>query len=366
MSFKKIFTVIVLIFFFLSTHAQNEAAHWYFGQTGINFISGNPIVDSITNWELYGAPSIICDTNGNMLFYASDNGIIDRNMQVMDINLRGCHSERQGSLILKKPGNDSLYYVFFADGDDDWFYFPLNKCSFRYNIVDINANNGLGGLIHKNDTIIYNTTEKITAVRHCNNNDIWVIVHTGNSNTYLAYLLTSSGIDTSFKVISNIGSNFNHNNDKNTGIMKASPNGKKIAVTHAFYLANKPVVEIFDFDNASGVLSNPFPIYRDSNYLPIGSAGLNRPYGVEFSPSMKYLYVSFNCASTTWKSHIYQYDLSSNNVTTVNQSATVLYDNYTYSTIDVTEAAFSLQLAPDNKIYCLLYGTDYYVPPLII
>jgi len=81
----------------------------------------------------------------------------------------------------------------------------------RYSIVDMSLNGGLGGVTSiKNILLMGNTTEKITAVRHANNSDIWVICHKWNSNQFQAFLINGcSGLQTT-PVISNVGSVHNH------------------------------------------------------------------------------------------------------------------------------------------------------------
>ena len=46
----------------------------------------------------------------------------------------------------------------------------------------------------KNVQLIDTTTEKVTAVMHCNGHDIWVIAHKYSSNAYYSYLITNAGI----------------------------------------------------------------------------------------------------------------------------------------------------------------------------
>jgi DNA-binding beta-propeller fold protein YncE len=60
--------------------------------------------------------------------------------------------------------------------------------------------------------------------------------------------------------------------------MKVSPNGKKIAWAITTY---NGIVEILDFDDSTGKVSNP-----------ITCTSIKDPYGIEFSPDGTKLYVS--------------------------------------------------------------------------
>ncbi len=355
---RKVLIIIIffLVGFRLSLQAQLETAHWYFGQNaGLDFSSGTPFVDTNSTFGLSTAASIICDTAGNPLFIAGRGKIKDRNSNIMHngIDVEGCASYLQGSLIVKKPCSDSLYCVFFTDNQhimhSQHGYFTS---SLRYNVINIKGNNGNGSLIHKNDTIRYGTTEQITAARHCNGRDIWIITRLVNTNSFISYLLTPNGVDTSYHIISNAGFIINNAVGQGSeGILKMTSDGKKILLTrHDITNSAIPSVELFSFDNSTGVVSQPISIGKDLNYL----SGNYRAIFAEFSPNKKHLYVSYMGQAEHLRSRIYQYDISSNDTTLINQSATVLYDSYTCNPIDITGNPLGMQLGLDNKIYCLL------------
>ena len=72
-----------------------------------------------------------------------------------------------------------------------------------------------------------------------------------------AYLLTSSGLNMN-PVVSNVGPSYYHT----LGYLKASPDGSKIAAANSRFVGVSAAnvtsdVNLFDFDNSSGVLSNP-------------------------------------------------------------------------------------------------------------
>ena len=76
----------------------------------------------------------------------------------------------------------------------------------------------------KNIMLIASTCEKVTAIKHQNSTDFWIVSRVENSNTYHAYLLTSTGINTT-PVVTNIGAVLNDTG----GYLKGSPDGSRIA-----------------------------------------------------------------------------------------------------------------------------------------
>jgi hypothetical protein len=113
----------------------------------------------------------------------------------------------------------------------------------------------MGDITQKNNQLITPVTEKLSAARHCNGKDFWIIVHkaTGAGMEFYAYLLTSNGINTS-PAISNVDGV-----STTGGQLKISPNGKKMAVGNP-YVPNSAV--LFDFDNQTGTVSNPLHCFN--------------------------------------------------------------------------------------------------------
>jgi len=82
------------------------------------------------------------------------------------------------------------------------------------------------GNYSKNVLVHLSMTAKITAVKSSDNSSIWIITHTWNSNTFLAYKFKSSGLDTN-AVISNTGAIITGSGVMANGYLKASPDNKK-------------------------------------------------------------------------------------------------------------------------------------------
>ncbi|MFZ4401133.1 MAG: gliding motility-associated C-terminal domain-containing protein [Bacteroidales bacterium] len=350
MSLKSILTLL-FVCIFISLHAQKECWHWYFGaKAGIDFSSGTPVADTNSNMAAVEGVSSISDSAGNLLFYTNGMTVWNKTHTVMDngTGLMGHQSSTQSSIVVKQPANDSIYYIFTLDAYDS-FSPPTHK-GFRYSTVNVHANNSFGKIIQKNVLIVNNTCEKVTVIKHCNGKDMWIIVAIRNCNIYNTYLLTDTGISTN-AVISQVGVG-SAPNSWCAGYMKASIDGKRITIAHLENISIGTNVELFDFNNSSGLLSNPISIGF------INTVNLN-PYGIEFSPDKKFLYVSYLARTLNSASHIYQYDISSNNALAISQTAVDLYWNYVPGSTTNTHSTGAMQLGCDNKIYVDFVGHTY-------
>lgn len=303
----------------LVSHAQGEAKIWYFGiNAGLDFNSGAPVV--LTNGQLVTDEgcATISNSSGQLLFYTDGVTVYNKNHVVM-VNgngLMGHTSSAQSATIVPKPGSSNLYYIFTTAVEHD-------PNGFRYSIVDINLDNGNGAVTTDKNILVYTPTiEGLGITKHANGSDYWIISHEWNSNNFRTYILTSSGLNTT-PIISSIGSpildiDFFHA----AGMIKASPSGSKLAITSAFNFA-----ELFNFDNSTGILSNPTLLLQDD------------AYGIAFSPDESKLYISSTLAG------LYQFNLLA---TDIPASSIVIASG---------TGIGQLQLATDNKIYIAGYDS---------
>ena len=311
----KYFATLFIIFFCHSfLFAQKEANIWYFGDSaGVDFNDPVPVAltDGVMNTN-EGCASI-ADKNGSLLFY-TDGSIVWNSIHDTMPNgkgLKGNFSSTQSAIIVPRPGSDSLYYVFTVDEEG-------GPDGLNYSEIDISLNGGLGDVTAtKNVPLVTPTAEKITAVVHANGTDIWVITHEMGTDGFYAYLITPSGVNP-VPTISNIGTVIPLlPTTRSHGYLKASPDGKYIS------MATEGINgELFDFDNSTGLVSNPIVI------VP------NGVYGTEFSPNSQLLYMVETGVLT-------QYDINASNIVA---SRTVI-DSSFFSFIT------SLQLGPDGKMY---------------
>ena len=341
----KIYKLTIILFAF-NCFGQKQANIWYFGdKAGVDFNGGSPT--ALLNGQLTfpsgqnhnEGTSVISDSSGAVLFYSDGMTVWNKNHIIMQngTGLLGNFSSTQSSIIVPQPGQPNRYYYIFTIGS--MLTGPVGG-GFRYSKIDMCLDGGLGGVIptQKNIKLLDTITEKIAVTRHSNGTDYWILVHKFNSNKFLTMRLTSTGvIDT---IVTATGST--HPSTFNTwvqGQMKFSPNGQKIAVGGAGGLK---LLELFNFNNLTGVVSNSMALSRIDN---------GDVYGVEFSPDNSKLYTQ-SSSYTPFGLDFGQYDLSSGNVVTINSSMNSLYHNPSPS----SALLIGLQLATNGKIYMISNG----------
>ncbi|WP_348811681.1 T9SS type B sorting domain-containing protein [Flavobacterium maritimum] len=360
------FLFCISLYFATPSFAQKEAAIWYFGvNAGLDFNSGSPV--ALTNGKLSTAEGCasISDKNGNLLFYTDGSLVYDKSHQVMPngSGLLGHNSSTQSAIIVPKPNNPNLYYIFTVDEpnpnnvDDD----PLNdkdppNNGLNYSLVDLRLNNGLGDIsseeknVHlitynkdNEEEVKFKCSEKITAVQHGDGVSFWVITHF--KNNFYAFKISTAGVEKKpVKTTSSSNIPTGGYNGNAIGYLKASPNGKKIAMANAStrssneqgpkgnVIRNTGTVLLYDFNSTTGSLANEIKLLGNSN-----------PYGLEFSAKSKKLYVTtnnFNGESIITGSSLLQFDLKSSNIITSNKTITTSL-----------HVAGALQLGIDEKIY---------------
>ncbi len=305
-------------------HAQNQANNWYFGDhAGITFNFGSPPV-ALTNSAMntYEGCSTISDAGGNLMFYTDGVTVWNKNHTVMlnGTGLLGNSSSTQSSIVVQKPGSNRYYYLFTVP---DWSDFG-GLC---YSLVDMQMDGGLGGIVvsEKNIMLQADVTEKITAVRHANNTDVWVITHERNNNIFDSFLINSTGIN--LTATKSTAGTAHPLGGGSVGYMKASPNGMYLACAVS---APGNFVDLFNFNSTTGAVTHKCKYDN-----------ISMPYGVEFSPNSQVLYFG-----TQFQGWLFQADLSSSSIT-----ASIVAN---FGLI-----LGALQLGPDGIIYTMTSNSTY-------
>lgn len=357
---KKFLAIFLFSSFIAKAQPGKEAWHWNFGGIAAIDFSSGAAVSGITPWfnSTINCASISDPITGQLIMYTTGAFIANSTTYTIynGIGLFGSEFASQGTLIVPKPGSNNIYYVISTD---EMIPYPApitsphpghNNKGIHYSVVDMSLHNGLGEVVLKNQLLtVPPTCEKVTAVRNCNGTDYWIITHPYLSNSFNVYLVTAAGIDTT-PVVSHVGSIVKDTADRpqayerEWGCFKASPNGKKLVFAEADSLA---FLEIYDFDNSTGIVTNPIKI----SYANEGR-GI---FGVSFSPDNSKLYAT--TTSYPKPEIIYQYDLSSNTAAGILASQYIVADSLKYNIHAVGEVG-AIQMAPDGKIYIARYGVD--------
>lgn len=318
---KKISIFLALLISSIYALAQKETYIWYFGNhAGIDFNSGAPVGLSNGAFDTNEGSSSICDGLGNLLFYTDGDKCYDKNHNVMPngSGLLGGWSSSQSALIVKQPLSANLYYVFTCDefsGAD----------GLSYSIVDMSLNGGNGDITTKNVQLYTPTSEKITAVKNFFTGDVWVITHEMGTNNFVAHSITSAGINP-VPVISGAGTIYSTFSNSEIGMLKASHNGKRLAAS----IHGLSTYEFYDFDNATGIVSNAITC-TNSQY--------SGAYGLEWSGNNRFVYGAIEGTGS-----IYQWDMQAGSAAAICSTAMQIGTS-------VSGGLGTLQMGPDKKIY---------------
>lgn len=334
-------TILLVVLSILAIHltAQKEWSNWYYsGHSLLTFKNGGPeyLTDfipytgsGIFNFENLGSGGISYSdpATGEMQFIVSNRLVFNRNFTLVpnDYFLRSCPDKYSYHILPFHDNSKRFYIIQFQDCSADVLQQENpglqvrcpNAIGLGYSILDLNLDNGLGDLTVVNQPIIGGLTGQMTTVRHANGKDEWIIVHSYNSNSFLAFLATDGGIQPA--VSTQIGPVITGGFAKMGGTLTASHDGKLLA--GGATLADG--MQLFDFDNATGVLSN----YRT---IPI-SGSISH---LQFSPDNSKIYYNNY-------EHIYQFDLNQSDIA---GSLTQIFEQK-------NGLIYDMQLAPDGKIY---------------
>ncbi|MFN0275226.1 MAG: T9SS type A sorting domain-containing protein [Chitinophagales bacterium] len=333
---KKTAFVIILVLKLAYAFSQKNNINWFFGDSALITFTDAGIVATKVPGYAYEASVSYSDSEGNLLFYSDGSKIYDTSKTIMsnsyldiDQYISGSGSSIcQGSIVIPKPASDHEYYI-------------INKVEegLKYSKLDMLLNGGLGDIVIDAKNIwIFDAgaegkyvSQKMTATKHGNGKDWWVLFHgrsasfSGDSiNTFYKLLVTDEGIAGPYE--QEIGLKIEN---IYVGQMVFSPDGSKLAYTGNYSL------EVFDFDRCTGELIE----YKKVDTINGPSFS---PYGCAFSSDSKKIYVSeiYNFGNDK----IYQYDLSSED--DLSETKTLIYkcqvDNYGIG---------QMLLGSDNRIY---------------
>ena len=313
----------LLLFITLNVFSQKEANFWYFGENaGLDFTNSPPtaIRGSFSTDE---GSATISNSEGELQFYTDGQIIYNKSGTVManGLGLLGNSSSSQSAIIVPKPLDENIYYVFtVTDGN--------NNDGVNYSTIDISLNGGLGTVISKNISLpdAINSKEKITAVKGAECNTFWVV--TSDSSNFYSYLIDKDGVNvtsvtSSHSLVTNL-----------RGYLKFSPDGKTLVSASQ----GGGDTFLYSFDSSTGLISEE---------KRMNVQGLDA-YGVGFSRSSEKLYISTGVHSQGGNfpsdARIFQYNISNTAIAIINASRKEIYRTS-------TGYRGALQLASDGKIY---------------
>lgn len=332
--------------------AQGHNHTWLLGN--YNFLQdpkGRALIDSsgisisteFRKMSFKGTQATYSDANGNFMMSSNGIWIANANNDTM-LNGAGLNPGAFASswpygmpmsynnVIVPFPGDSNKYVLFHHTATFNGFYYPTNEL--LYSTIDMTLDNGLGGVIAKNDTAFTDTLNwGIGACRHANGRDWWLTMAKDSSNSFYKVLLTPNGITN----VSTQNLNYWPLPWGNPVQLTFSRSGELFASTTYSPESSPPTdsanscVLLIAFDRCTGVFFN-LQIVSLSNdaYL----------WGLAFSASGKYLYA---CTSN----YLFQINTSDFTIDTV-----AYYDGFISPGPNCCATTFyKLYLAADGKIY---------------
>jgi hypothetical protein len=327
-----------------------------YGRVVISFLDSPPSIEYFVGYEnmnMFMTNVSISDTSGDLMFYSNGCNIANENGQIIlngnDLNPgeyhntlcdeigRGYTAGYPSAVILPLPGNDSIYYMFHGSVK---YVPPPNEDAyvdrFLYSIIKVKGKKKT--ILTKNNPVIIDSLAfgEMSAVRHANGNDWWIILPRRNSNQFYVFLFTKDGIvDTLAQTIGDVPPA----NKEGYGQTTFSSDGNRM-------IRYFPYTDVMDFafDRNNGHFTN-YSTFSVDYGNDIAHQG-----GCAISPSGRYLYIAALL-------QIYQFDLWASDISS-SQSKVAVWDGF----IDPVAITFlTCQLGPDCKIYIVGGGdTRYY------
>jgi len=344
--FRNFLLIVSLNVIALTVSAQGQSDNWYFGtNAGVNFGSCIPtkLLDGQMNTD--EGVATISDATGNLLLYSDGQRVWDRQHSIMPngFGLFGDPSSTHSAVIVPQPGNDSIFFVFTVDNEG-------NNKGLCYSVVNLNRNSGLGDVVLKNQLLLANAHEKVAAIAHSNQTDFWVVTREFGSVNYYSWLVNSGGVQNA-PVVSSTPNSLPSNADNiSRGYLRISSDGKKIASAYA----ELSYIEMSDFNSTTGIVSGTFNLNSSLLFAP--QYILNAPYGIEFSPDNRLMYVTgFYSNGNSSNIFLTQYNVENYNAQSITASQIAIDSGGSFANPNRVFYG-GLQLARNGKIYVSEYS----------
>lgn len=280
----------------LRCDAQKQGNHWLFGiGSGLSFNSTPPSI--LGNATQGGqASSSIAESNGQLLFWSNGRDIYGRHGLLSNGSAVGSIEEpsRPASIILPRPGSDSIFYLFTSDAYQNY---PGASKAQGYNYTVLDACKGwktrevvTGEILAGQRKIkIADSGSSLLCATVDGKGGYWVLGHRMFSDSFIAWHLEKTGITD--RVGTRIGPRLGAPGTKYPlqnyfmGAMKFNDSGTRVAMASPFASGGpNATLHLFKFNKTTGKLDSACQ----------NSYGIDAiPRGVEFSPNCAYLYSAY-------------------------------------------------------------------------
>lgn len=319
----------------------------------INYSENGLSIESVQSEAgFFLSETTMSDAEGNLAFYSNGCRVMSWNHEMMEngdsINFgiyyqRSCKpfdsfggdgyfSGFNASFALPHPNPDleNNYLFFHTEVVEDLATGFEVHDTLRWTHIDMNANNGLGKVVSKNNPLKGDTLSRgnITVVKHENTKDWWILSPKEQSNTYYRWLATADSI----------GGPWEQDIGTPEGTIDAGPASFIISPQGNYAVRFIPNngdhhVQLFDFDRETGLLNNRRELLPRVRIAGVGS-------GV-FSPSERFLYVNIIDS-------LYQYDMQATDL----EASRTLIASWQRDEQDPRQLSYlHMWLGPDCRIY---------------
>ncbi|TXF89272.1 PKD domain-containing protein [Neolewinella aurantiaca] len=338
----KSFSFLLLLTLGTSLSAQFYDNHWMLGYAGGDQSAANDsfgvsilsFFDAelriVNNQEIdlfFQDGNTLSDSEGNLLMYSNNREIRNAQDQLIVNGLleQNGDSEQilpQTFVYLPFDSFDLVHYVqmTYTNG------FPQLGQNLSSSFINTR---GTIGIFEQIENILPDalSTGELTACRHANGRDWWVLATVANEPFVYSALLNPDGVTlTDTMAVA-------YDMQSGLGQAKFSPDGNHYIRYNNVRIGADDYLDIFDFDRGTGQLSN----HRHTNVGSDARAG-----GIAVSPSSQYLYVSHY-------NHVFQYDLWAGNIFNTKDTVAI-YDGF-QEWNSFSSRFYLAELAPDGKIY---------------
>lgn len=358
--FEKLALAVVLSGIGPRAWAQHEADTWYFGErAGFDFRAGAPrvLLDGRMT-TAYASAVLASPATGRLQLYSNGEQVWGRDHRVLPNGdaLRGSANAAQGALFVPVPGDSARCYLFTLRAGSKIFDPRQPAAAYAgqlaYSLVDLRGHNGAGEVLPgtQNRALAAGLTEQLTAVRHANGRDYWVVCHEWLSNAFRVYAVTAAGVGPPARYAvgpglpaDTLGALFW---DQVTGTLRASPDGRKLACSAlGDGGAAAAPSGLYDFDAATGAVST---------FVNLGA--LRDAFSPCFSPDNSKLYIPNFSRTPDGKGYnvLSQYDLRAGDAAAIAASGRSIVVGNPATNISAVaggNALYQLQNGPDGRIY---------------
>jgi PKD domain len=300
--------------------------------------------------QLYGlnvdnTNAAICDTSGGLMMTTNgmkivypDGDAIENgdSLCLYQLNYQNTFSSFgfvtiiNSAIMLPVPGETNAYYLFHEELSNTFIYNQYRNVLDVY-ITKISKDSLSDNLevIIKSESIKHDTLEhgKISACRHANGRDWWLLFVEFDTGTHYRFLIDSTGVTEQEPLIGEM-------QVSGAGQNGFTPDGSKYIRAISENWSYTSAIRIFSFDRAEGV-------FTDETFLDLSDVFWLT--GMAVSPNSRFLY-AFNF-DTIW-----QFDLEADDIK-ASQIIVSINDGF-YSPFEPLYTMFNLGvLGPDGRIY---------------